>query len=118
MILVKLWMHISSEEQEALQAAREGPAQVLEADRGGLAQPREAPRVRAGDRGHDRPHRPAAIRLAPDRGDSKRYARVKVIETVIAEMERGCEAAGWSRRHLARGSELRGREGEAAAVMQ
>jgi AMP-polyphosphate phosphotransferase len=27
-------------------------------------------------------------------GDSKRYARVKVIETVIAEMERGMRACG------------------------
>ena len=47
MVLVKLWLHISDEEQlEALQGAREGPAQELEADRRGLAQPREAAAVR------------------------------------------------------------------------
>ena len=43
MILVKLWLHVSEEEQlKRFEARAEGPAEVLEADRRGLAQPRPA----------------------------------------------------------------------------
>ena len=69
MILVKLWLHISDEEQlKRFKRRREGPAEGLEADRRGLAQPREARRVRGGGRGHARPHGPAVRPVAPDRG--------------------------------------------------
>ena len=61
MILVKFWLHISDEEQlEALRGAREGPAEAVEADRRGLAQPREAAGVRGRRRGDARAHRPRA----------------------------------------------------------
>ena len=43
MILVKFWLHISEAEQlKRFERRRAGAAQVLEADRRGLAQPREA----------------------------------------------------------------------------
>ena len=43
MVLVKLWLHISDEEQlKRFEARAQGPAEGLEAHRGGLAQPREA----------------------------------------------------------------------------
>ena len=65
MILIKFWMHISAEEQlKRFERAREGPAEDLEADRRGLAQPREARRLRGGGRGHARAHR-ASSRTRP-----------------------------------------------------
>ncbi len=58
MVLVKLWLHISDEEQlRALRGARGRPAEGLQAHRRGLAQPRQARRVHRGDRGHARAHR-------------------------------------------------------------
>ena len=60
MILIKIWMHLSAEEQlKRFEAPRAEPAEELEADRRGLAQPREARRLRGGGRGHARAHRPA-----------------------------------------------------------
>ena len=45
MIMIKLWMHVSDEEQLARFEARAGdPLEELEAHRRGLAQPREATR--------------------------------------------------------------------------
>ena len=80
MILVKFWLHISDGgAAQALRGAREGPAEVLEADRRGLAQPRPARRLRGRDRGDGRAHdapttRPGTLIAA----ESKRYARVAV----------------------------------------
>ncbi len=69
MILVKLWLQISDEEQlRRFERRKKRSAEGLEADRRGLAQPREAWRVRGGGRGHARPHRPALRALEPDRG--------------------------------------------------
>ena len=78
MILVKLWLHISDEEQlKRFESRAEGPAEELEADRRGLAQPREA-RLPT-------PRRSRTCSLAPTsrtrrwdliEGDSKRWARV------------------------------------------
>ena len=60
MILMKFWMHISDDEQlKRFEKREKQPAEDVEADRRGLAQPREARRLRAGGRGHVRPHRPA-----------------------------------------------------------
>ena len=95
MILVKFWLHISGRgAAEALQAPREGPAQGMEADPRRLAQQREARRIRAGGRGHARRTDRPRSALAADRGRSKRYARVKVLETVIAEIEEGMRRNG------------------------
>ena len=48
MILVKLWLHISDAEQlKRFERREKRPAEGVEADRRGLAQPREAARVRA-----------------------------------------------------------------------
>ena len=48
-ILVKVWLHISAEEQlEAVRAAARRSAEALEAHRRGLAQPRQARRLRGG----------------------------------------------------------------------
>ena len=59
MILAKFWLHISDAEQLRRFERRRGrPAQGLEADRRGLAQPGQAGRVRGRGRGHARAHRP------------------------------------------------------------
>ena len=89
-ILVKFWLHISAEEQlKRFEARERGPAQALEADRRGLAQPREAPAYEAAiEEMLDAPHRLGAVDLVE--ADSKRYARVKVIETVIDAIEAAC----------------------------
>ena len=96
MILVKFWMHdLRRGAAEALREREKRPAEELEADRRGLAQPREARRVRGGGRGHagaDRPEPHARWHLIA--ADSKRYARVEVIETVIAEIEGGMRRHG------------------------
>ena len=70
MILIKFWMHISDEEQlKRFERREQEPAEAVEADRRGLAQSREAPRLPRGGRGHAGAHRPGAERaLAPDRG--------------------------------------------------
>lgn len=96
MILVKFWLHVSSEEQkERFDRRAEDPLKSWKL---------------TGDDWRNREKRPlyeAAIEEMLERtdteaapwhlveGDSKRYARVKVIETVIAEIERGCAERGF-----------------------
>ena len=92
-VLVKFWLHISDEEQLKRFEARETrPAEALEAHRRGLAQPREA---RASTRRRSR--RWSSAPSTDDapwhlvEADSKRYARVKVVETV-SDGDRGRHA--------------------------
>ena len=61
MVVIKLWMHMSHEEQlRRFERRRDDPAQGVEADRRGLAQPGEAAAVRRGGVGHAAPDaRPA-----------------------------------------------------------
>ena len=57
MVFLKIWLHISDEEQlKRFEKRAQGPAEVLEAHRRGLAQPREARGLRGGVRGHVRAH--------------------------------------------------------------
>ena len=68
MILIKFWLHISEQEQlRRFQRRGRRPAEDLEADRGGLAQPGEADRLPRGGRGHAGSHRPASRPLARGR---------------------------------------------------
>ncbi len=53
------------------EARADDPAEDLEADRRGLAKPREAPRIRRGRGGDARAHRPPARALARDRRRSR-----------------------------------------------
>ncbi len=70
MVLVKFWLHVSSEEQlERFKKREKDPLKSLEADRRGLAQSREARSVRPSRRGHGRADQRRAPRpLAPDPG--------------------------------------------------
>ena len=66
---VKFFIHVS--ERGATQALRGAPrrsAEVVEADRRGLAQPQEAQAVQGGDRGHARAHRHRPGAVVPGRG--------------------------------------------------
>ena len=70
MIIVKLWLHISEDEQlKRFERRRERSAEGVEAHRRGLAQPREARGLRGGGRGHVRAHRhrPGAVADRPGR---------------------------------------------------
>ena len=63
MILIKFWLHISDEEQlKRFEARARRPAEAVEADRRGLAQPRQARAVRGRDRGDGRAHEHRATR--------------------------------------------------------
>ena len=94
MVFVKIWLHISPEEQlRRFKAARQGPAEGLEADRGRLGEPRAPPRVRARGRGDVRADRP------PSRALARGLGRVQALRpgagrfaTVNEEIEAGMRA--------------------------
>ena len=96
MVLVKLWLHISRRRAApALSRARAQPAQALEADRRGLAQPR-APRPSTSRRSRRCCDAPT-IAGAPWHviaAESKPLARLAVLGTVIEALEAGLRAAG------------------------
>ena len=69
MILVKFWLHLSDDEQlRRFEARAQGPAEGLEADRRGLAQPREAAGLRGRRRRDGAAHEHRLRALAPRRG--------------------------------------------------
>ncbi len=94
-VLVKLWLHISDEEQLArFEARREDPLKsykLTEEDwRNRGKRPAYAKAIEA-------MLEQTSTKWAPwhlVEADSKRFARVKVVETVIAEIERGLEREG------------------------
>ena len=95
LILVKLWLHISDEEQLRRfngRAARS--AAVVEDHRRGLAQPPAQSGLRRRRRGHVRPHRsrPGAWDLIA--GEQKRFARVCVLDTVNRRIVEGMRRWG------------------------
>jgi AMP-polyphosphate phosphotransferase len=95
MILVKFWMHISSDEQLERFKKREGDPlktwKLTDEDwrnrekRDSYAEAVEDMLART-----DQPHAPWVL----VEGDSKRYARVKVVETVIERIEEGMRQWG------------------------
>jgi polyphosphate kinase 2 (PPK2 family) len=95
MILVKLWLHISPEEQlKRFEGRRDNPLKAWKLDdedwrnrekRDAYGEAVEDMLART-----DQPHAPWSL----IEGDSKRYARVRVIETVIERIERGMRAWG------------------------
>jgi AMP-polyphosphate phosphotransferase len=94
-VIVKLWLHISDEEQLArFEARRDDPLKSYK-----LTQ--EDWRNRGKRREYTRAVEDMLERTSTEwapwhvvEGDSKRYARVKVIETVIAATEAGLERHG------------------------
>ena len=88
-VLVKyLDPHLRGRAAAALQRAGEGPVQAVEADRRGLAEPGEVGRLRARGERHGRAdeHRLAPWTLVE--GNDKYFARLKVLKTVCASLER------------------------------
>ena len=95
MILVKLWLHISDEEQlKRFKAREKDPLKswklTAEDWRNREKRPQYEKAVEDMLEHCDHQHAPWHVIEA----DSKRYARVKVIETVIEETERGMAARG------------------------
>ena len=80
MIIVKFWLHISDDEQLKRFERASRSAEVLEAHRRGLAQPREAQELQAAlEEMLERTDTECAPwQVVP--GESKRYARVHVME--------------------------------------
>jgi polyphosphate kinase 2 (PPK2 family) len=96
MILVKLWMHISDEEQlKRFERRRKDPLKAWKlTDEDWRNRDKRPAYLEAVEdmlaRTDQEPH--AAWHLIE--GDSKRYARVRVLETVIAEIESGMRRHG------------------------
>jgi polyphosphate kinase 2 (PPK2 family) len=95
-VLVKLWMHVSEEEQlDRFQKREKDPLKswkMTEEDwRNRAKRPQYAEAIE--DMLDRTEHSHAPWQLVE--GDDKRYARVKVIETVIAELERGMRERGF-----------------------
>lgn len=95
MLLVKLWMHVSDEEQlERFEARRDDPLKAWKLTDEDWRNREKRPEYEAavedmlGRTDHEGGH----WHVIP--GDSKKYARVAVIETVIAELERAMRRHG------------------------
>ncbi len=96
MILVKFWMHISDEEQlRRFERRKDDPLKSWKlTDEDWRNRSKRADYANAVEDMIERTdHRLGAWHLVE--GDSKRYARVKVIETVIAEIDKGMSTRGF-----------------------
>ena len=102
MVLVKFWLHISDEEQlKRFKARAKDPLEALEARptrTGATARSGRGTTQAVEDMVRRDEHRFAPWTLVE--ADSKRYARVKVIETVIAAAEDGMRRHGIERAAL------------------
>jgi polyphosphate kinase 2 (PPK2 family) len=98
MILIKFWLHVSDAEQlDRFQAREKNPLKSWKlTDEDWRNREKRADYARAVEEMLDRTdHEQARWQLVE--ADSKRYARVKVLETVIAEIERGMRERGFQR---------------------
>ena len=96
MVLVKFWLHISAEEQlKRFRARRKDPLKAWKlTDEDWRNRRQRDAYVRAVEDMLDRTDHPAAPWHLVE-GDSKRYARVKVVETVVAEIQAGMKRHGF-----------------------
>jgi polyphosphate kinase 2 (PPK2 family) len=95
MLLVKFWLHISDEEQlKRFKAREKDPLKSWKLTDEDWRNREKRPQYEEAveDMLEYTDHQHAAWHVVE--ADSKRYARVKVIETVIAEIERGMAARG------------------------
>lgn len=96
MILIKFWMEISDEEQlERFERRDRDPLKSWKLTDEDWRNREKRPAYEAAvEEMLDRTDRPPAAGWHLVEGNSKRYARVKVLETVIAEIEAGMERYG------------------------
>jgi len=93
MIMIKFWLHLSVRRTaQAVQGAGAGSAEDVEADRGRLAQSRQAAPVQGGRGADAGPDRSQSSALVLVEAEDKRWARVKVVESVVAAIEAGMAA--------------------------
>ncbi len=95
MILVKLWMHVSDSEQlKRFKAREKDPLKGWKlTDEDWRNREKRGAYLEAVEDMLSRTDQPRAL-WSPIEGDSKRYARVKVIETVIERIEQGMREWG------------------------
>jgi AMP-polyphosphate phosphotransferase len=95
-ILIKLWLHISDEEQlKRFKRREQNPLKAWKlTDEDWRNREKRAQYAEAVEDMLARTHHEPHARWHLIEGDSKRYARVKVIETVIAEIEEGMRRHG------------------------
>jgi polyphosphate kinase 2 (PPK2 family) len=96
MLLIKFWMHISDEEQRRrFERRRDNPLKSWKlTDEDWRNREKRAEYTEAIEEMLDRTDRPHAV-WHVIAGDSKRYARVEVMDTVIAEIEAGMRRWGF-----------------------
>lgn len=98
-VIVKFWLHISKEEQ--LRRFRERAAERIKRYKIGPDDWRNRKKWGAYEAAVDemvrRTHRPGA-RWTLVEAEDKRYARVRILETVVKAMERGLEGPSWAKR--------------------
>jgi polyphosphate kinase 2 (PPK2 family) len=96
MILVKLWMHISDSEQlKRFKRREKNPLKAWKlTDEDWRNREQRSQYAEAVEDMLARTHHDPHARWHVIEGDSKRYARVKVLETVIAEIEEGMRRHG------------------------
>ena len=97
-MLVKFWLHVSDEEQlKRFEKRENNPLKSWKITDDDWRNREKRAAVPRGGRGHARARRntPHVAAGSSWRRDSKRYARVKVVETVIAEIERGMRERGF-----------------------
>jgi AMP-polyphosphate phosphotransferase len=97
MILIKMWMHVSPEEQlRRFERRQENPLKAWKLTDDDWRNREKRPQyVEAVEDMLARTDQPPHATWHLIEGDSKRYARVKVIETVIAEIEGGMRRNGF-----------------------
>ncbi len=96
-IIVKLWMHTSSKEQKArFERRADDPLKAWKLTDEDWRNRRQRPAYEAAiEEMLERTDAPTAPWTLVE-GESKRYARVKVMETVIAAIEDGCRERGFT----------------------
>jgi AMP-polyphosphate phosphotransferase len=97
MIMVKFWLHISEDEQlKRFEERQSNPLKSWKLTPDDWRNREKRPQyVEAVEDMIARTDH-AAARWQLVEGDSKRFARVKVLETTIAEIERGCRERGFA----------------------
>jgi len=97
MIMVKFWLHISPEEQlKRFEERQESPLKSWKLTPDDWRNRKKRPQYTEAVEDMLARTDHGAARWQLVEADSKRFARVKVVETVIAEIERGCRERGFA----------------------
>ena len=105
-ILVKFWLHISDEEQlKRFKSREKDPLKQWKLTPDDWRNREKRPQYTLAVEDMLARTSPEFARWQLVEADSKRWARVKVVETVVAEIEKGCAARGFELPPLGAGEE-------------